>query len=190
MKTSAAGQQLIKKFEGCELTAYRDVVNVLTIGYGCTGPNIREGMTITQAEADQMLSDRLAQEFEPAVNKAIGSTPTTQPQFDAMVSLAFNIGAGGFLSSSVARDHAAGRYAAAADAFLLWNHAGGRALPALTRRRSEERALYLSAVDTVTVTPDAVEVVVRALQSALGVAIDGDPGPLTLAALAKWRAGR
>jgi lysozyme len=156
-QTGPAGRALIERNEGCRLKAYRDVVGVLTIGYGITGPEVHEGMVITREQADRMLSDRLAREFEPAVNKLIGEAPTTQGQFDAMVSLAFNIGpgdwrrglrarhdAGGFEDSSVLREHLAGNHQAAANAFLLWNKAGGRVLPALTRRRHQERALYLS----------------------------------------------
>lgn len=144
MQVSENGRQLIERNEGCVLHAYRDVVGVLTIGYGCTGRGVYEGETITQSEADQMLADRLADEFEPGVGVAIGDTPTTQSQFDAMVSLAFNIGLGHFKTSSVLRLHNEQSYAAAADAFLLWNKAGGRILSALTRRRNEERAMYLS----------------------------------------------
>lgn len=142
---SQIGRALIEKYEGCRLQAYQDSVGVWTIGYGCTGPNIAPGMRITQAEADQMLSDRLTKEFEPGVIKAIGATATTQAQFDAMVSLAFNIGVGAFSKSSVARLHKLGQATAAADAFLLWNKAGGNVLAGLVKRRAEERKLYLSA---------------------------------------------
>ena len=143
MKTSAAGIEIIKRNEGCVLTAYRDITGVLTIGYGDT-QNVREGMTITQQEAEDRLATRLANEFEPAV-EAICIAPTTQPQFDAMVSLAWNIGTGAFARSTVARLHKAGQYAGAADAFRMWNKAGGKVIDALVRRRDEERALYLSA---------------------------------------------
>jgi len=147
MHVSAVGLALIKRNEGCVLHAYPDPAtggDPWTIGYGCTGPNIRPGLTITQAQAEQMLADRLAREFEPGVLAAIGNAPTTQAQFDAMVSLAFNIGIGAFRSSHVCSYHRAGNYTAAADAFASWNHAAGRVLPALTRRRLEEEKLYLS----------------------------------------------
>lgn len=153
MKTSPAGISLIKRFEGCRLYAYQDIVGIWTIGYGDT-LNVSEGMTITLDEAERRLDDRLEREFEPGVMAAIGDVPTTQNQFDAMVSLAWNVGVGrprtdphgpaGFKGSSVARHHKLGDYAAAADAFLLWNHAGGRVNDALRKRRSEERALYLT----------------------------------------------
>jgi lysozyme len=153
MRTSQSGIALIKKFEGCRLEAYRDVVGKLTIGWGDT-LNVQEGMRISQQEADDRLANRLAHEFEPGVMAAIQGAPVSQPQFDAMISLAWNIGVGrpldhpegpsGFTGSSVARFHRACDYAAAADAFLMWNKAGGRVLEPLQRRRAEERALYLS----------------------------------------------
>lgn len=143
MHVSPIGRALIERNEGCRLHTYRDVVGVLTIGYGCTGPAVHDGMTITQAEADKMLSDRLAHEFEPGVLRAIAGAPTTQNQFDAMVSLAFNIGLGAFARSTVCRKHHDGDHAGAAQAFLSWNKAGGRVLGTLLRRRNEERLLYL-----------------------------------------------
>jgi lysozyme len=145
MTTSAAGRAYIESKEGCRLEAYRDIVGVLTIGYGCTGRDVFDGQVITQAEADQMLSDRLAQDFEPSVNHLIGDAPTTQGQFDAMVSLAFNIGVGAFAQSSVLRLHCAKDYDDAADAFLMWNKAGGREVDGLTNRRTEEGQMYMDA---------------------------------------------
>lgn len=144
MHVSAAGRRMIEEFEGCRLTAYRDQVGVLTIGFGCTGEGVYPGMTISQAEADEMFSDRLENEFEPSVLRALDGAPTTQAQFDAMVSLVFNIGTGGFSGSTVTRRHCEGDYEAAADAFLLWNKAGGRVNAGLVRRRTAERELYLS----------------------------------------------
>jgi lysozyme len=60
-----------------------------------------------------------------------------------MVSLAYNIGMAAFGRSSVLHRHNAGAHDKAADAFLLWNKAGGKVLPGLVRRRNAERALYL-----------------------------------------------
>jgi lysozyme len=147
MRTSSAGLALIKTFEGCRLLAYRDVVGVWTIGYGST-KDVHPAQRITQAQAEALLVDRLAEEFEPGVLAAVAHAPTTQPQFDAMVSLAYNIGVGAFGGSSVARLHRLGHHEQAADAFLLWNRAGGRVVTALTRRRAAERVLYLEPVPT------------------------------------------
>ncbi len=141
--SSPEGRTLIERNEGLRLSTYKDVVGVPTIGYGDTGPDVVSGLTITKEEADVRLTERLGGEFGDAVKQAIGDTPTTQGQYDAMVSLAYNIGVNAFLRSSVARYHAAGNYAAAAQAFQLYNRAGHRVYPALARRRGEERAVYL-----------------------------------------------
>jgi lysozyme len=133
---------LIKRNEGCELTAYRDSVGVLTIGYGHTGPDVTEGLRITQQQAEALLRQDL-EKFQDGIDDVV-TGDASDNQFGAMVSLAFNIGLGHFKTSSVLRDHNAGDHQAAADAFLLWNKAGGQVLPGLDRRRHEERRLYLS----------------------------------------------
>lgn len=208
MQTSSAGRQLIERNEGCVLHSYYDSVGVLTIGYGCTGRGVYVGQVITQAQADQMLSDRLAQEFEPGVERVIDGADTTQGQFDAMVSLAYNIGVGAFSGSSVARKHRAGDYEGAADAFLLWNKAGGLILSGLDRRRHEEQAMYLAgAVPKSLQAPSGGQPMgsahqrvlrytappmtgddVKALQAALGVAPDGIFGPDTKLHVANFQA--
>lgn len=156
MKTNAAALELIKRGEGCELTAYVCPAGKLTIGYGDTGPHVTPGMTITQEEAESLLANRLEREFEAGVRKLLGDAPTTENQFSALVSLAYNIGLGedglpmgkgkrGLRHSSVLRRHLAGDYQGAARAFALWNKGGGRVLPGLVRRRREEADLYLTA---------------------------------------------
>ncbi|MBS0644383.1 MAG: lysozyme [Acetobacteraceae bacterium] len=140
-----AGIDLIKEFEGCKLTAYQDVKGIWTIGVGHIR-GVTQGMQITMAQADQFLRDDLAG-AEAAVNRGVGSAPTTPNQFAAMVSLCFNIGSGGFADSTVLRQHRAGHFQAAADAFLMWNKAtiNGVLQPVagLTRRRTAEKDLYL-----------------------------------------------
>lgn len=141
---SDEGIALIKKFEGLRLIAYRDVAGVLTIGYGWTRPvdgrPIRSGMVITRSKAEQLLKEGV-KSYAAAVEKACPEA--TDNQFAAMTSLCYNIGPGNFARSSVAQHHAVGQYKTAADAFLIWNRAGGQVLPGLTRRRISERALYL-----------------------------------------------
>lgn len=143
-RTSATGIDLIKSFEGFRASAYRDPVGVWTIGWGFTR-GVRAGDTITRAQADQRLLSELAQ-YEAAVYAATAGAPTTQPQFDALVSLAYNIGIAGLQRSTALRRHREGQHNAAARAFALWNQAGGRVLPGLTRRRAAEAALYLTPV--------------------------------------------
>ena len=140
MKISIEGISLIKQFEGCELTSYLCPANIWTIGWGHSGTDVVKGMTITQATADILLRQDLGK-FEDAVTKYAG--PAYQNQFDAMVSLCYNIGPGNFRGSSVARLHKNGQYTAAATAFLLWNKAGGKILQGLVKRRKAERNLYL-----------------------------------------------
>lgn len=145
MKISRAGIDLVKKWEGCRLKAYRCSAGVLTIGYGHTSaagaPKVVEGMIITQQTADDILVQDLVK-YEAAVQKALTRSPT-QNQFDAMVSLCFNIGPGAFAKSSLVRKFNAGDLAGAADAFLLWRKAGGKVLPGLEARRQDERKLFL-----------------------------------------------
>ena len=140
MKTSQEGIDLIKRFEGLRLTAYKCPAGIWTVGYGQTGPNIKQGTTITLEQAEQLLVTSLIQ-YENAVDKYAGKAH--QNQFDAMVSLCYNIGIGNFSKSSVARLHKAGQYTGAAAAFLLWNKAGGVVLAGLVNRRKAERNLYL-----------------------------------------------
>lgn len=158
MKISKKGLALIKEFEGLKLTAYLCPAGVPTIGYGTTKGITKADigkLTITQAEAEAKLLEDLA-EYERGVYGAC-TLPPTQPQFDAMVCCAFNIGVAGFRSSSMLKAHNRGDHEAAARAFGLWNKAnvGGKkqVLAGLTRRRMAEAALYLTPVQTAPFQP-------------------------------------
>lgn len=153
-KTGAAGVALIKQFEGCHkpigqgrFRAYPDPGTggkPYTIGWGSTtdadGKPIVPGTVWTQEQCDAQLVRDLAR-FEREVARAVDGRPTTQNQFDAMVSFHYNTGAIG--RSTLLAKHRAGDCSGAADEFLRWNKAAGRVLPGLTRRRAAERALYL-----------------------------------------------
>lgn len=142
MKTSANGRDLIRLFEGEVLKAYPDPAtggDPWTIGVGHTGPEVKRGMVITKEQSDAILQKDL-ERFEKGVFAATG--PTTQNRFDAMVSLAFNIGLGNFNSSTLLKKHKAGEYGAAAEQFRRWNKAAGRVMAGLTRRRAAEEAMY------------------------------------------------
>lgn len=143
MKTSERGIKLITQFEGFRAQAYRDVVNVWSIGYGFT-KGVKEGDTITRSEAATRLKRELV-EYEDGVLAACTRKPN-QNQFDAFVCFAFNVGVAGFQRSSVLKAHNRGDDQAAARAFGLWNKAGGKVWPGLTRRRAAEAALYLEPV--------------------------------------------
>lgn len=132
-----AGLDLLKNYEGFRADAYLDMVGVPTIGYGFT-KGVQLGDHMTTIEADARLRDEVA-EFENGL--ACGGT---ENQIAALTCLAYNIGLGNFTASTVRREHIAGNFQAAADAFRMWDMAGGRIVPGLVRRREAERTLYLS----------------------------------------------
>ena len=167
MIISEHGIALIKQFEGCRLKAYRDIVGVWTIGYGFT-EGVYETMTITQEQAEQMLMERLIP-YEHAVEEALTISPN-QAQFDACVCLAWNIGIKGFENSTVVRLHNQGQFKEAANAFSLWNKAGGKIIAGLVRRRAAEAALYLSDHDESKPMPQRVDEPVTMVTSRINVA--------------------
>ena len=140
------GLALIKKFEGLRLEAYRCPAGKLTIGYGSTGSHVKEGMVITEPEAEILLKRDLGR-FETGVDAILGETPATSDQFSALVSFAFNLGTMTLHRSTLMKRHRAGRFAEAADQFREWNKARVRGqlipLAGLTARREAERNLYL-----------------------------------------------
>jgi lysozyme len=137
-----AGIALIKRFEGCRLTAYPDPGtggDPWTIGWGATGKGIRKGTIWTQQQADARLENDLTR-YAAEVAKALQNAPTTQAQFDALVSFHYNTGAIG--KATLTRLHKAGDFAGARAEFGRWVHAAGRVLPGLVKRRSAEAELY------------------------------------------------
>nr|DAS40802.1 MAG TPA: Lysozyme [Caudoviricetes sp.] len=141
-----AGLALIKQYEGCRLAAYRCAAGVWTIGYGHTA-GVHSGMTITQAQADAYLQQDIAK-FEGYVNNP-AYIPITeqlnQNQFDALVSFAFNLGAGNL------RKLCKGRTAAQiAQAMTQYCKANGKVLAGLKRRRAAEQALFNKPVSAAT----------------------------------------
>ena len=139
MKISASGLALIKHFEGCKLKAYKCPAGVWTIGYGSTGSHVKEGMVITQQEADNLLFSDV-EKFERQVD-SLGIS-LKQYQFDALVSFAFNLGFGSLLKSTLLKKMNAGDFNAAALEFLKWNKAKGVVLSGLTKRREAEMRLF------------------------------------------------
>lgn len=146
MQVSSTGRHLIESCEGLKLEAYQDQVGVWTIGYGHTSaagnPLVVSGMTIDAGEADSILSTDLAR-FEPGVWKGLRAQPN-QDEFDAMVSLAFNIGLPHFYSSSVLKFFNRGQIQTAGEDFLEWVYAGGVKRAGLVVRRNRERLLFLT----------------------------------------------
>lgn len=155
MKVSDGGVAFVARHEGIVLRAYDDfapakelkpgdaVKGTLTIGVGHTGPDVHIGQTITEAEAMALLRADLGT-AEAAVNRLV-TVPLTQNQFDALVSLVFNIGEGNFSKSTLLRRLNAGEREAAAGQFGRWNKSKGVELAGLTKRRAAERELFLKA---------------------------------------------
>ncbi|MGZ8317518.1 MAG: lysozyme [Telluria sp.] len=133
---------LIKRYEGCKLTAYLCPAGVWTIGWGETR-GVKPGMVWTQAQADEILRRRVAQFLLAVLKRCPELHLMPDCRAAACTSLAYNIGVGAFGASSVCRKTRRWDIEGAARSFLLWNKAGGRVLRGLTRRREAERALYL-----------------------------------------------
>ncbi|APR37947.1 lysozyme [Paraburkholderia sp. SOS3] len=140
MKTNQAGFNLIRQFEGLRLIAYTDVVGVLTIGYGHTGPDVKPGLVITQAQADQLLGDDLSR-FESGVDRLV-TAPVNGNQYSALVSFSYNLGLGSLQNSTLLRLLNEGDYNGAAQQFPRWDMAGGQHLPGLLKRRQAEQSLF------------------------------------------------
>ena len=140
MRTSQNGINLITSYEGCYTKAYWDKYGrVWTIGYGHTGPDVFEGKTISNAEADELLKKDLI-EFESYVNnKAFVPFKLNQNQFDALVSFTYNMGQGNLKKLVAVRN-----MTQIADELLEYKCSKGKVLKGLLRRRTEERKLFLS----------------------------------------------
>jgi len=139
MNISEAGLDFIKEHEGCRLEAYQDSVGVWTVGVGHTGPLVVKGLVITQDEADDLLRHDVA----VAVKCVTGlvTVPLTQEEFDALCSFTFNLGCTALRNSTLLRKLNAGEDGIAAE-FLKWDHAGGKQVAGLTKRRADEAALF------------------------------------------------
>src|SRR5690606_25650775 len=154
LRTSRAGLELIKSFEGFRDVAVRLPDGRWTIGYGHVR-TARDGLSITEKDASELLAQDLAP-VESAI-QALVFTPLNQNQFDALASLVFNIGPGRFRDSDVVRNLNAGDFLSAAGSFDVWRKARihGRTMlvDALVRRRTVEKALFLEHPDGRAIAP-------------------------------------
>ena len=139
MNISQEGLALIKKFEGCELEAYKCAAGVWTIGYGST-KGVKEGDTITQEEADKLLLHEM-EEYEGYVNDLV-TVDLSQNQFDALVSWVFNLGPANLKASTLLKVLNAKDYEGVPAQIKRWNKAGGKVLQGLIRRREAEAFLF------------------------------------------------
>ena len=153
MKVSEKGIAHIKREEGSSTKPYLCFAEKATIGYGSTYyPSGRKvtlaDQPITEVQADEMMRHILAKDFEPTISAALKGVSVTQGQFDALVSLAYNIGVNATIKSTAMRLTKAGDVTGAANAFLLFNkiRQNGKLVVSkgLVARREREKALYLS----------------------------------------------
>lgn len=144
MKVSSKGLELIKEFEGFSSVAYLCSAKKATIGYGNTfwedGTPVKIGDQISKDRAETLLKN-IVDEFAKSVESNL-KISVTQNQFDAMVSLAYNIGIGGFSNSTLLRQLNRGNFIGASHEFLRWDKSNGKPLLGLTRRREREKILF------------------------------------------------
>lgn len=148
---SPAGEQLVKSYEKCgraagagRFVAYPDPATggkPWTIGWGSTGPDVVPGLVWTQAQCDARF-ERDAQHMAAAVAELLQGAPTSQHQFDALVSLVYNVGVANLAASTLLKRHRAGQFANAQAEFIKWDHADKVEVLGLKRRRTAEAMLY------------------------------------------------
>ncbi len=131
-------KELIKKFEGCKLKAYKCPAGIWTIGYGHI-KGVTKGMEITQEEAEKMLDEDI-NEFAEQIKKL--NLQLNENQFNAILSFAFNVGIGKFAGSTMCRLLRQKNYKDAGNEFYRWCYAGGKVLEGLKKRREAERELF------------------------------------------------
>lgn len=187
MRTSQNGINLIKKYEGCRLTAYKCPAGVWTIGYGHT-EGVSEGQKISQQQAEQYLVEDLVK-YEKYVEKYV-DLELNQNQFDALVSFTYNCGAGNLKKLVKNRNHKQ-----IAEAFQYYRKANGKILSGLVKRRAEEKTLFLTSCEVVYPVLKygskghyVVELQERLNESGYNLKVDGQFGPKTLEAVAAYQA--
>lgn len=143
-----AGIELIKRWEGCKLKAYKDVAGIWTVGYGLTSRagfiEVGPDTVLTQEEADWYL-EKVVDDFASKISPMI-TAPINENQFAAFVSLSYNIGVGAFQKSSALRRFNAGQIMEVPAAMRMWKKAGGKVVQGLVNRREAEVKLFLTPV--------------------------------------------
>lgn len=141
MMPSEQLRDFVAGWESLRTEAYYDAIGIPTIGYGRT-EGVKMGDTCTPEQAMtwlRMTLDDTGKRLSPFLVRV-----PTQQQFDALVSLAYNVGVVALAKSGLIKLFHLGEDEACADRFLQWNKAGGQVLAGLTKRRQAERAMYLS----------------------------------------------
>ena len=139
MKISENGLELIKKFEGCETTAYQDSVGVWTIGFGHT-KGVEEGQTCSIEDAESMLADEM-DEYEGYINNMV-KVDLQQHEFDALVAWVYNLGPTNLGESTMLKVLNGGQFDRVPDEMNRWTRAGGKILEGLVRRRQAESLMF------------------------------------------------
>lgn len=158
MFISETGLNLIKQFEGCRLTAYRDIAGVLTIGYGHTG-DVHEGQTISKQQADDMLRQdilKYSNEVQKLMDNKTILFEVNQNMFDALTSFCYNLGQGNLRRLVQARSKEQ-----VAEHMMLYVNANHKVVKGLVNRRTKERELFLKPVEQPVKTTINVYVVKR-----------------------------
>ena len=131
----------VSRWEGCELAAYRDVVGILTVGYGHTGSDVIAGLKITKAQARALLADdlrvaaaRLTARIGPVVDEL------TEAQYAALLSFVFNLGANP--SWTIWKLLKARKFDQVPPQLMRFVNAGGKVVPGLVNRRAAEASLW------------------------------------------------
>ena len=145
MEINKAGKDLIKRFEGCKLKAYKCPAGVFTIGYGSTfyedGTKVKEGDVITQERADELF-DVIISDFV-RMTDALVKSDVTENNFSALVSFTFNVGTGNLRKSTLLRKvNANPKDPSIRAEFMKWTRANNVVLRGLVRRREAEAKLY------------------------------------------------
>lgn len=139
------GMKLLEQFEGLRLESYLDSAGIYTIGFGTIkypdGSKVKKGDKITKAQAKQYKLHDL-KEFESTVNTSV-KVHLTQNQYDALVSISYNIGSNAFKNSTLLKKLNSGDYKGAAEQFLVWNKVNSKRVQGLVNRREAERNLFL-----------------------------------------------
>lgn len=140
------GMKLLEQFEGLRLESYLDSAGIYTIGFGTIkypdGSKVKKGDKITKSQAKEYKLHDL-KEFESTVNTSV-KAPITQNQYDALVSLSYNIGSGAFKNSTLLKKLNASDYKGAAEQFLVWNKVNSKKVQGLVNRRETEKKLFLA----------------------------------------------
>ena len=139
MEISQEGIALIKKFEGCELEAYKCAAGVWTIGYGST-KGVKKGDSMSQEDADKLLLHEI-KEYDGYVNDLV-EVNLEQNQFDSLCSFCYNLGPQSLKSSTLLKVLNAKDYEGVPAQIKRWNKAGGKVLQGLVRRREAEALLF------------------------------------------------